>query len=111
MRKPNELQRLVVLPNARGSATPPTNGPVWLLLEPPRSIGHQKLDTAVNVSTSCGGDGLAGLLGEGVDIVSRYASVADQKGCRVPGHAIVQAAEVSTRGFYDWCSRERDVGH
>jgi transposase InsO family protein len=38
--------------------------------------------------------------------VSRYACVADQKAAGFPVTMACEIAEVSTSGFYDWCTRE-----
>ena len=38
--------------------------------------------------------------------VSRYECVADQKAAGFPVIKACEVAEVSTSGFYDWCTRE-----
>jgi hypothetical protein len=38
--------------------------------------------------------------------VSRYECVADQKAAGFPVTKACETAEVSTSGFYDWCTRE-----
>jgi putative transposase len=45
-------------------------------------------------------------LGEGVDTVTRYGCVDDQKAAGFPVIAACEAAGVSTSGYYDWCARE-----
>ena len=37
--------------------------------------------------------------------MSRYAGVADQKAAGFPVTTACKIAEVSTSGFYDWCTR------
>jgi transposase InsO family protein len=51
---------------------------------------------------------IAGLLGEGngVDTVSRFRCVDDQKAAGFPVSAACEAAGVSTSGYYDWHNRE-----